>query len=217
MYQLAIFDLDGTLIDSIADLAGAVNDSLRRMGYPTHPVASFLHFVGDGVVKLCERALPPGTPPEQVDRLLALFQTYYTAHCMDLTRPYDGIGETLDCLRNAGIRLAVASNKPQEFAEQIVTHFFGTDRFAMILGGNPTRPKKPSPEILLAILDTLDVSADDAVMIGDSDVDILTAKHAGMASVGCIWGFRGKEELEQAGADDLADSPKALLHILLES
>lgn len=214
MYQLAIFDLDGTLINSIEDLADAVNYSLQIMHYPTHPVSSYYYFVGDGVKKLCERALPEGAPPEQADHLLAMFQAYYEEHCMDHTRPYEGISDVLHELKSVGILLAVASNKPQEFTEKIVTHFFGDQCFSKILGGNDIRPKKPSPEILIEILNYFAVPRQDVVMIGDSNVDIQTAQNAGISSIGCTWGFRSREELEVAGAVYLVETPKNLVSII---
>ncbi|WP_298481506.1 HAD family hydrolase [uncultured Ruminococcus sp.] len=214
MYQLAILDLDGTLVNSIEDLANAVNHTLTEMHYPTHPLEAFYHFVGNGVKKLCERALPAGAPAEEAEQLLSRFYAYYEQHCLDCTRPYDGMIPALDSLKAGGMQLAVATNKPHKFAETIVKHFFGTECFDQILGSNDTRPRKPSPEILLEIMSACGAAPEETIMIGDSDVDILTARNAGMDSIGCTWGFRGKTELEQAGAVYLADSPSDLTEIL---
>lgn len=214
MYQLAILDLDGTLVNSIEDLANAVNHTLTEMHYPTHPLEAFYHFVGNGVKKLCERALPAGASAEEAEQLLSQFYAYYEEHCLDCTRPYDGMIPALDNLKAGGMQMAVASNKPQKFVETIVKHFFGTERFDQILGSNDTRPRKPSPEILLEIMSACGAAPEETIMIGDSDVDILTARNAGIDSIGCTWGFRGKTELEQAGAVYLADSPSDLTEIL---
>ncbi|WP_295217383.1 HAD-IA family hydrolase [Ruminococcus sp.] len=214
MYQLAILDLDGTLVNSIEDLANAVNHTLIEMHYPIHPLEAFYQFVGNGVKKLCERALPADASAEAAEQLLSQFYVYYEKHCLDCTRPYDGMISALDSLKANGMQLAVASNKPQKFVETIVTHFFGTERFDQILGSNDTRPRKPSPEILLEIMSACGAAPEETVMIGDSDVDILTARNAGMDSIGCTWGFRGKAELEQAGAVYLADAPLDLIGFL---
>lgn len=214
MYQLAILDLDGTLVNSIEDLANAVNHTLTEMHYPIHPLEAFYHFVGNGVKKLCERALPADAPEEAAEQLLSQFYAYYEAHCLDCTRPYEGVLPVLDSLKADGVRFAVASNKPQRFAETIVTHFFGNERFDQILGSNDTRPRKPSPKILQEIMSACGVSPEEAIMIGDSDVDIETARNAGIDSIGCTWGFRGKTELRRAGAVYLADTPLDLIGIL---
>ena len=215
MYQLAIFDLDGTLINSIQDLANAINFSLEQMHYPTHPLNAFYHFVGNGVPKLCQRALPDSASPEDIADLLNRFNTYYQAHCMDCTRPYDGIPEVLEQCRKNGILLAVASNKSNPFVQKIVHTLFPGNPFDLILGASNERPKKPAPDMVLHIMNTFHVSPAQTIYIGDSNVDIQTAKNAGVTSVGCVWGFRGKNELVLAGADLLADTPSNLSQFLL--
>ncbi len=213
-YHLAIFDLDGTLVDSVADLAEAVNHELTLMHYPTHPLEAFYHFVGNGVKKLCERALPASAAPEEAEQLLKRFYAYYEIHCLDNTVPYADMPEVIRQLKTIGVQLAVASNKPQRFTERIVRHFFG--EFTCILGSNDIRPRKPEPHIIAEILDNLRIPADQAVLIGDSDVDILTAANAGIASIGCTWGFRGREELKAAGADLLVNTPMDIVPLFLE-
>lgn len=215
MYQLAIFDLDGTLVNSIADLGSTANHLLKLRGLPVHPIDAYYHFVGNGVHKLCERCLPADTPAAEVEQFFADFNAYYSQHCLDETAPYVGIPNVLEQMKAAGVHLAVASNKTQPFVETIVKHYFGAACFDQILGSSDFRPKKPSPEIITQILKNAGVQADQAVMIGDSNVDIQTAKNAGIASIGCIWGFRGKEELAQAGADALAEKPEDLLKFTL--
>ena len=134
MYQLAIFDLDGTLVNSIADLGGTANHLLEQRHLPTHPIDAYYHFVGNGVHKLCERCLPPDTPAAEVETFFAEFNDYYSRHCLDKTAPYDGIPAVLAQLKAAGVHLAVASNKTQPFVETIVRHYFGSDCFDQIFG-----------------------------------------------------------------------------------
>ena len=182
MYQLAIFDLDGTLVNSIADLGGTANHLLEQRHLPTHPIDAYYHFVGNGVHKLCERCLPPDTPAAEVETFFAEFNDYYSRHCLDKTAPYDDIPAVLAQLKAAGVHLAVASNKTQPFVETIVRHYFGSDCFDQIFGSSDDRPKKPAPAIVEQILKTAGVSKAQAVMIGDSDVDIQTGKNAGVHS-----------------------------------
>ena len=170
--------------------------------------------MGNGVHKLCERCLPPDTPAAEVETFFAEFNSYYSRHCLDKTAPYDGIPAVLAQLKAAGVHLAVASNKTQPFVETIVRHYFGSDCFDQIFGSSDDRPKKPAPAIVEQILKTAGVSKAQAVMIGDSDVDIQTGKNAGVHTIGCVWGFRGEQELERAGADDLARTPADLLRFM---
>ncbi len=210
MYRLAIFDLDGTLVNSVADLAESVNFGLKQLHYPTHPLEDFYHYVGNGVLKLCQRALPPSAAETDAERLLSLFNDYYAEHCLVHTRPYEGMPVALAELQSAGLKLAVASNKTTSFSQTIVTHLFSETQFAQILGGNEIRPKKPSPEILFEIMEVCGVTRAETVMIGDSDVDIQTSKNAGIDSIGCVWGFRGEAELKKAGASYIAQQPTDL-------
>ena len=209
--KLAIFDLDGTLVDSLGDLADACNNGLKKMGYPVHELEKYRYFVGDGVLKLVERILPEDKRSEEnISALKAEFDGYYNVHFADKTHPYDGIVPLLHELSAKGVKLAVASNKPDEFTKSVVKVFF-EGKFDMVLGKCPDTEKKPAPDILLKIMDALDVSADETVMIGDTNVDIRTAKNAGVSSIGCLWGFRTMEELEQAGADHIVSSPNEIL------
>lgn len=213
MHTLAIFDLDGTLADTLCDLADAVNYGLTQLGYHTHPYESYNIFVGNGVKKLCERALPDDKK-DDTDRLLRIFTERYNSHFLDKTCLYDGIKETLTTLADNGVTLAVATNKPQEFAVQIVEKLLPEFEFVKILGGCAEREKKPSPDIILEILDELPIGTK-AFMIGDSNVDIETAVNAGITSVGCVWGFRDRNELEKAGADFIAECPSDICDFIL--
>lgn len=213
MHTLAIFDLDGTLADTLCDLADAVNFGLTQLGYPTHPYESYKIFVGNGVKKLCERALPDDKK-DDTDRLLQIFTERYNEHFLDKTCLYDGIRDALTVLADNGVTFAVATNKPQEFAVQIVEKLLPEFKFAAVLGGCSAREKKPSPDIILEILDKLPIGTK-AFMIGDSDVDIETAINVGISSVGCVWGFRGRNELEKAGADYIAATPSDIPEFVL--
>ena len=213
-YETVIYDLDGTLLNTLEDLANAVNHAMRESGYPERTSEEVCRFVGNGVHKLCERCLPPDTPAAEVETFFAEFNDYYSRHCLDKTAPYDGIPAVLAQLKAAGVHLAVASNKTQPFVETIVRHYFGSDCFDQIFGSSDDRPKKPAPAIVEQILKTAGVSKAQAVMIGDSDVDIQTGKNAGVHTIGCVWGFRGEQELERAGADDLARTPADLLRFM---
>ncbi len=215
MYKAIIFDLDGTLLNSLEDLADAVNSGLETLGYKPQPLEKFNKFVGNGALKLCTRALADySAGTDEISKLHELFSENYRKHCTDKTRPYEGIKEMLDSLKEKGIKLAVASNKPDEFTKSLITSFFGDDLFSAVHGKREGRSTKPSPDIVNDILKELNVEKDDIVLAGDSDVDIMTAENAGIDSIGCTWGFRPKEELASAGAVYLADSAEKLLKIV---
>lgn len=190
--ELVIFDLDGTLLDTIGDLAAACNHTLAVCGHPQHPLESYRTFVGNGITKLVER---------------------YQSHIADLTRPYGGVVELLDALRGRGIAVAVASNKYQAGTEILVRRFLG-DCFAVVFGQRDGVPVKPDPRIVRDILAATGVGAGSALYVGDSDVDMATAANASLESVGVAWGFRPKAELVAAGANHLIDRPEQLLEIV---
>lgn len=212
--MIAIFDLDGTLADTLCDLADATNYALQKLGYPVHPYESYKKFVGNGVQKLCYRALPDDRK-EDTDRLLEIFSEYYGQHFLDKTRLYDGMRETLSILAKNNVILAVATNKPQNFARQIIDKLLPEFDFVKVLGGCAERPKKPDTAIISEILSGLPED-NQVFMIGDSNVDIQTAKNAGISSIGCVWGFRGREELENAGADFIAEIPSDIAEFILK-
>lgn len=214
MIKTAIFDLDGTLADTLFDLADATNYGLKQMGYPVHPYESYKMFVGNGVQKLCFRALPDDKKDE-TNSLLELFTGYYNEHFLDKTSLYPGIKEALTRLSDSNVRLAVATNKPHEFAVRIIRQLLPELDFVKILGGCSERPKKPDPRIIYDILTELP-EENKAYMIGDSNVDILTAKNAGITSIGCVWGFRTRRELADAGADFIAESAADIADFVLK-
>ncbi len=211
--KIAIFDLDGTLADTLEDLADAVNNGLKQLGYPIHPYESYKTFVGDGVQMLCYRALPDDKKDETT-KLHELFNEYYSVHFLDKTILYPGIKETLEKLSNNGVILAVATNKPQNFAVKIIEKLLSNIDFIKILGGCTDREKKPDPAIIHEIIDDLPIGTK-AFMIGDSDVDIKTANNAGISSIGCLWGFRTEKELSEAGADYIAEKATDIFDYIL--
>lgn len=213
MVKLAIFDLDGTLVNSIEDLADAVNRALAENGYPVHPIENYNYYVGNGTKKLIERALPVGTDISEQERIHSVFSEYYRSGCLNKTKPYEGIVATLRDLRQAGVICTVASNKPDAFSKRIVSALFDEGDFDLVRGKTDGTKAKPEPDIVFAILEEFGVSADQAVMIGDSDVDVITAHNAGIKCIGCEWGFRGREELERAGAEFIVSEPRQILEI----
>ncbi len=210
--QIAIFDLDGTLLDTIGDLAACCDEVLARHGLPQHTYEKYRSFVGNGILRLVERAIPEELrTPERVAAVRADFVAYYTDHIDRYTRPYDGIVELLGALHERGVALAVASNKFQAGTEKLIARFFGEFPFCVVLGQRAGVPLKPDPQVVREILDTTGYAPEEALYIGDSGVDMTTARGAGVRSVGATWGFRAREELVEAGADFLADHPSEVL------
>lgn len=209
----AIFDLDGTIADTIEDLADAVNYGLRQLDLPEHNIESYKQFVGNGAMKLCFRALPDDKK-DMTEALHNLFAEYYNVHYLDKTKLYEGIKNTLNTLAANGVTLAIATNKPQDAARKIIEKLLPDVPFTKVLGGCDERPKKPNSPVIEEILSEL--PKDNTVyMIGDSNVDIQTAKNCGLISIGCLWGFRGKAELEAEGADFLAETSSDIENIIL--
>lgn len=197
MKKLVIFDLDGTLLDTIADLASAVNHALIQLGYPTHETETIRTFVGNGINKLLERALPAEEQMEDnVMRMRSHFVPYYDIHNADLSRPYRGIEDLLQGLQEKGIGIAVASNKYQEATVKLVKHYFPDITFAEVLGQRKNIPVKPDPAIVFDILQKTGIEKEEVIYVGDSGVDMQTARNAGVDAVGVSWGFRPQTELE---------------------
>ena len=197
MKKLVIFDLDGTLLDTIADLAVATNHALKQLGYPTHKTEVIRTFVGNGINKLLERALPANERTEEnVMRMRTHFIPYYDAHNADLSAPYPGIVSLLEALQEKGLQLAVASNKYQEATAKLVEQYFPTISFSEVLGQRDGIAVKPDPIIVFDILKKTDVSKEEVLYVGDSGVDMQTAQNAGVDAVAVTWGFRPRTELE---------------------
>ena len=208
MKKLAIFDLDGTLLNTIEDLGFAANHALQAHGYPTHSIASYPFFVGNGVRRLIERVLPEDARTEAtIDRLLVTFKEYYNDHNTDYTKPYEGIPELLSLLSSRGVAIAVASNKYQAATEKLISHFFPTLSFIAVEGQKEGVPVKPDPSIVFEILAKAKTPKADTIYIGDSGVDMETARRACVDSVGVTWGFRPEKELVENHADTIVNSP----------
>ncbi|WP_435011565.1 HAD family hydrolase [Tundrisphaera lichenicola] len=214
-FRAVMFDLDGTLLDTLADIATAANQALDREGMPTHPSADFRRFIGDGVAMLFRRALPPDrTDDALVGRCVAAFHDAYSRVWHDQTRPYEGITELLDALVGRDLVLSVLSNKPDDFTQLYGNHYLARWPFRVVLGQRDHVPRKPDPAGALEIADRLEIDPAAFVYVGDSGVDMKTAKAAGMFAVGVSWGFRPVEELRATGADAIIDHPSELLGLL---
>lgn len=215
MKKLVIFDLDGTLLNSIADLAVAVNQALEKCGYPTHPEDAYRFMVGDGVMKLFERALPEGEKSEEnVLRIRGHFMPFYEVHNADLSRPYDGILELLAKLKEQGVMMAVASNKYHAATLKLVAHYFHDTPFELVLGNREGVPVKPNPQIVEEILAHTGVAKSDVLYVGDTNVDMKTAINAEVDCIGVAWGFRPKVELAAHNPLAIIDKPHELLQYL---
>ena len=211
-YKTYIFDLDGTLLDTLGDLAASVNYALRTHGMPEHSIDDIRRFVGNGVRLLMERAVPEGAANPLFDEAFATFRTYYMDHSLDTTRPYDGILETLSELKSRGCRLAVVSNKMMAATQELCRYFF-KDTIEVAIGENEAEGirKKPAPDTVFAALKALGEDREGAVYVGDSDVDILTAHNSGLPCISVLWGFRDREFLKQNGAETFISAPSELL------
>lgn len=214
--KLVIFDLDGTLLNTIADLAYSTNYAFEQLGFPTHPVDVYKFFVGNGINKLFERALPEGEKtPENILRVRELFLSYYDEHNTDYTLPYEGIPELLGVIHDKGVRIAVASNKYQRATEKLTRTFFPNVPFAAVFGQREGVPVKPDPTVVHDILHVAGVSASDVLYVGDSGVDMLTAANSGVLSVGVTWGFRPRSELEENKARYIVDEPVEIKKLII--
>lgn len=213
MYKAVIFDLDGTLLNTLADLADSCNYVLAAKGHQVYPVEQYKKFVGNGAAILMKRIHPEGTSQAELDDSLARFSEYYSAHKDIKTAPYEGIPELLGSLKQKGIRLCVLSNKPHEISTQIVKQYFGEDTFDIIMGKSADFPVKPDPTSCLYLIDKLGLEKKDVLYIGDSNVDMQTARNAGLTKCGVCWGFRSEAELTNEGADYLAHTTDDIFNL----
>lgn len=214
MKKLIIFDLDGTLLNTIADLAGSTNHALKQCGFPEHETGEYPFFVGNGINKLFERALPEGEKSEEnVLRVRKEFVPYYDKHNADFSTPYPGIPELLKTLQEKGLMLAVASNKYQSATEKLIAHYFPAIRFVAVFGQREGITPKPDPTIVHDILSIAQTDKEDVLYVGDSGVDMQTAINSGVTSCGVTWGFRPRAELEAFKPDYMVDSPEEILSL----
>ena len=211
-YKAVIFDLDGTLLDTLEDLADSVNHVLQDKGLPTHPTEAFRYFVGNGAAMVVSRALPPEKRNDELTAdCLEAFLKEYNCNWNIKTKPYNGVSELLDALTAKHIEMAVLTNKPQHFAELCIQEFFSGWKFAVILGQRDGVSMKPDPAGPREIVRCLDIPSQDFLYLGDSDVDMRTAVNSNMLPVGAEWGFRSEQELREAGAVEVIGRPTELL------
>lgn len=213
-YKLAVFDLDGTILNTLDDLAVSLNYALKSSGFPERSIDEVRNFVGNGIRKLIERGVPPGTDVSAADRVHRDFTMHYKEHCADRTRPYDGITGLLGRLRMSGCLTAVVSNKADYGVRELCARYF-PGMFDYAVGEREGIRKKPAPDSVNEVLKRLGISKEEAVYIGDSDVDIETAKNAGMDCIGVEWGFRGREFLEAHGAKVIVAKTEDIEKIIL--
>ncbi|MGA2378354.1 MAG: HAD family hydrolase [Spirochaetia bacterium] len=216
IYKAVLFDLDGTLLDTLDDLGDSMNAVLASQGYATHPIRSYTTFVGDGVRNLVRRSLPAGSGKndELVNELVPLMRREYSRRWNAKTRPYDGIPALLDGLSARGLRMAVLSNKPHPATLEVVAHFFPRWKFDSTLGARPDVPIKPDAGAALEVSRQLGVPPEAFLYLGDTNTDMKTAVAAGMFPVGVLWGFRTAEELVSSGAKVLVSDPRDVLSLL---
>lgn len=214
-FKAVLFDLDGTLLNTLQDLAEAVNQGLAQKGFPQHGLVEFRYFVGEGREEMALKSLPVDhRDPATLKWLVEFINAYYSLHWKDHTLPYPGVAETLDKLTALRIPLTVFSNKPQEFTSQNVEGLLSRWKFEIVLGASDAVPKKPNPAAALRIANELSLKPAEFIYLGDSGIDMRTALGAGMYPVGALWGFRTREELMVNGAKTLIEQPQDLLRLL---
>ena len=212
-YNTLIFDLDGTLLNSLGDLANSVNYALDKLGYPTRTIDEVCSFVGNGIENLIELSVPKNISEDDFTKCLATFREHYSKNMNVLTKPYDGILDLLELLKSKELKMAIVSNKVQEGVTNLNNQFF-SDYINVAIGKSPNMKKKPHPDTVFKAIDDLNAIADKCLYIGDSDVDMQTAKNANIKSVGVTWGFRDESILRENGADYIINIPSQLLDII---
>ena len=208
-----IFDMDGTVLDTLDDLADSVNYVLVKNGMPARRKEEYRLFFGNGIRYAIRCAVPPDCPDDVIDGMLPVFREYYNRHCLDRTRPYSGIPELMKELKKQGYKMAIVSNKIDSAVKELNDRFF-SEYVSIAVGEKPGIRRKPAPDTVLAALEELNASGEEAVYIGDSEVDLQTAGNAGLPCIAVLWGFRDKKLLEENGAAVFADTPEDILSIL---
>lgn len=213
MIKAVIFDLDGTLLYTLEDLADAMNYTLRRFNMPERTLDEVRRFVGNGIRKLIRRAVPAETTEETVDEMFKCFKPYYDEHCLDKTKVYDGMLEELEVLYNKGYKLAIVSNKVDSAVKELNEKFF-SKYISVAIGEKEGVRRKPAPDTVIAALSELGISKEEAIYVGDSDVDFETAKNSGLPCISVLWGFRDKEFLIEHGAQNFAEKPAEISRLI---
>jgi phosphoglycolate phosphatase len=214
-FKALIFDLDGTLLDTLKDLADAMNIALEKQGFPSHPVEAYNVFVGDGIKCEAERALPPEHRDEEtIEKCIAIARQEYDSCWADNTKPYPGIPELLDEIDKLGLPMTILSNKPDDFVQVMVKKLLPKWEFQIVLGLKDSIPRKPDPGAAIEIASQLQIAPKDFLYLGDTNTDMQTADAAGMYAVGALWGFRGAEELLSNGAKKLVEKPQQVLELI---
>lgn len=218
-YRLCIFDLDGTLADTVASIAYSANLTLEKLGYPKQPVDKFRYFAGDGVEELTRRCLAEAgdVQGEHYEEFLEIYRKQLSDHCMHQVKPFEGICGLLEALGQKGVMRAVLSNKPHRQAVEVIKSLFGDKTFEFVLGQQEGIPRKPNPTGALQLAGMAEVSPEECLYIGDTNTDMQTGSSAGMHTVGVLWGFRTREELEENGAGHIVERPEEILDILEET
>lgn len=213
MYKFCVFDMDGTVVNSIGDIAAAMNRSLEKLGYKTYGEDAYCKMVGDGMDILCRRAIQ-GESEEEVQKLIATYKADYINHCCEKSVIYDGVAELVHSLNKNGVMCAILSNKPQDQANEVSDKLFAEGMFKEVIGQTAKFPIKPAPDSLLWLLDEYGVEKSEVAYIGDTNVDMQLGKSAGVFTVGVTWGFRDEAELREAKADAIANTAEELAKIL---
>lgn len=214
MINTIVFDLDGTLLNTLEDLKDSVNYALERQGFPLRDLNEIRSFVGNGIRLLMERAVPENTPAETFEICFKDFCDYYKIHMEDKTAPYDGINDMLTNIKKAGFKTAIVTNKADFAAQDLCKRMFG-DNIDFVVGSSDDRPNKPAPDGVFYALEKLNSKIENTVFVGDADTDILTAKNANLPSIGVLWGFRDREVIEEAGAEYIVESVNDLEKLLI--
>ena len=214
MYKTIVFDLDGTLLNTLEDLRDSVNFALAKQSFPLRTLSEIRSFVGDGIRVLMERAVPESIDAEVFETCFADFNAYYKVHMEDKTAPYDGINEMLTNIKKAGFKTAIVTNKVDYAAQDLCKRMFG-ENIDLVVGSVDNRPNKPAPDGAFYAIETLKSDKENTIFVGDADTDILTAKNAGLVSVGVLWGFRDREIIEEKGAEYIVETVNDLEKLLI--
>ena len=212
-YELIVFDMDGTILDTLEDLKNSMNHTLKLHNMPERTLDEIRSFVGNGIRKLIERAVVEGTPENKIEIIHQDFMKHYEVHCADFTKPYDGINTLIKELRNGGYKTAVVSNKADAAVQDLCIQYF-PGLFDLAIGERPEIAKKPAADMVNLALEQLQVSKEKAVYIGDSDVDVATARNSNLDMIAVDWGFRTREFLIQQGADIIVSKPEEILELV---